>query len=125
MEARQIIIRPVITERSFDMQEYNRFTFEVAKTASKIEIAKAVEEIFDVKVLKVNTVNVKSKKQRTAQHRGQDSHLEEGHRNAGRGRHHRAVRQRQGRSNGSKSPIVQWGIRCRREFPIRRCPAAW
>ncbi len=64
MEARQIIIRPVITERSFDMQEYNRFTFEVAKTASKIEIAKAVEEIFDVKVLRVNTVNVKSKKKR-------------------------------------------------------------
>ena len=64
MEARQIITRPVITERSFDMQEYNRFTFEVAKTASKIEIAKAVEEIFDVKVLKVNTVNVKSKKKR-------------------------------------------------------------
>lgn len=64
MEARQIIIRPVITERSFDMQEYNRFTFEVAKTASKIEIAKAVEEIFDVKVLKVNTVNIKSKKKR-------------------------------------------------------------
>lgn len=64
MEARQIIIRPVITERSFDMQEYNRFTFEVAKTASKIEIVKAVEEIFDVKVLKVNTVNVKSKKKR-------------------------------------------------------------
>ena len=64
MEARQIIIRQVITERSFDMQEYNRFTFEVAKTASKIEIAKAVEEIFDVKVLKVNTVNVKSKKKR-------------------------------------------------------------
>ena len=64
MEARLIIIRPVITERSFDMQEYNRFTFEVAKTASKIEIAKAVEEIFDVKVLKVNTVNIKSKKKR-------------------------------------------------------------
>ena len=62
--AYDIIIRPVITERSFDMQEYNRFTFEVAKTASKIEIAKAVEEIFDVKVLKVNTVNVKSKKKR-------------------------------------------------------------
>lgn len=70
MEARQIIIRPVITERSFDMQEYNRFTFEVAKTASKIEIAKAVEEIFDVKVLKVNTVNVKSKKKRVRNFEG-------------------------------------------------------
>lgn len=64
MEARQIIIRPVITERAFDMQEYNRYTFEVAKTASKIEIAAAVEEIFDVKVVKVNTVNVKPKPKR-------------------------------------------------------------
>ena len=44
MEARQIIIRPIITERSFDMQDFNRYTFEVAKTASKIEIAKAIEE---------------------------------------------------------------------------------
>ncbi|HCG61232.1 MAG TPA: 50S ribosomal protein L23, partial [Collinsella sp.] len=51
-------------ERSFDMQEYNRFTFEVAKTASKIEIAKAVEEIFDVKVLRVNTLTVKPKTKR-------------------------------------------------------------
>lgn len=64
MEARQIIIRPVITERAFDMQELGRYTFEVAKTASKIEIAKAVEEIFDVHVKKVNTVNVKSKPKR-------------------------------------------------------------
>ena len=64
MEARDIIIRPIITERSFDMQEFNRYTFEVAKTASKIEIAKAIEEIFDVKVVKVNTANVKSKPKR-------------------------------------------------------------
>ena len=64
MQAHDIIIRPVITERAFDMQDYNRYTFEVAKTASKIEIAKAVEEIFDVKVLKVNTVNVKPKPKR-------------------------------------------------------------
>ncbi|MGI6031797.1 MAG: 50S ribosomal protein L23 [Coriobacteriales bacterium] len=64
MQAREIIIRPIITERSFDMQEYNRYTFEVAKSASKIEIAKAIEEIFDVHVTKVNTVNVKSKPKR-------------------------------------------------------------
>lgn len=64
MEAREIIIRPIISERSFDMQEYNRYTFEVAKDANKIEIAKAVEEIFGVKVKKVNTVNVKPKKKR-------------------------------------------------------------
>ena len=64
MEAREIIIRPVISERAFDMQEFNRYTFEVDKRASKIEIAKAVEEIFDVTVLKVNTSNVKSKPKR-------------------------------------------------------------
>lgn len=64
MEARQIIIRPIITERSFDMQDINRYTFEVAKTASKIEIAKAVEEIFNVHVTKVNTANVKPKPKR-------------------------------------------------------------
>ncbi len=64
MEAREIIIRPVISERAFDMQEFNRYTFEVDKRASKIEIAKAVEEIFDVTVLKVNTSNVKPKPKR-------------------------------------------------------------
>ena len=55
MEARQIIIRPIITERSFDMQDFNRYTF---------EIAKAIEEIFNVHVTKVNTANVKSKPKR-------------------------------------------------------------
>ena len=64
MEAREIIIRPVISERAFDMQELNRYTFEVDKRASKIEIAKAIEEIFDVTVYKVNTLNVKSKPKR-------------------------------------------------------------
>ena len=53
-DARSIIIRPIVSERSYDMIELNRYTFEVAKGARKIEIAKAVEEIFDVKVLKVN-----------------------------------------------------------------------
>jgi large subunit ribosomal protein L23 len=64
MEARSIIIRPVITERSTDMMELNRYTFEVDKRASKIEIAQAIEEIFKVKVTKVNTVMVKPKPKR-------------------------------------------------------------
>ena len=64
MNAREIIIRPIISERSFDMQELNRYTFEVDKRASKIEIAKAVEEIFGVTVIKVNTSNVKPKVKR-------------------------------------------------------------
>ena len=64
MEARDIIIRPVITEHSYDGMEFGVYTFEVAKTASKIEIAKAIEEIFNVHVTKVNTANVKSKPKR-------------------------------------------------------------
>ena len=64
MQAHDVIIRPVITERAFDMQDFNRYTFEVDKRASKIEIAKAVEEVFDVHVVKVNTVNVKPKPKR-------------------------------------------------------------
>lgn len=64
MDARSIIIRPIISERSYDMIEQNRYTFEVAKQAHKIEIAQAVEEIFGVKVIKVNTMNVSGKKKR-------------------------------------------------------------
>ena len=63
-DARDIIIRPIITEHSYDMIEKNKYTFEVAKTANKIEIAKAVEELFGVTVKKVNTLNVKPKKKR-------------------------------------------------------------
>lgn len=62
--ARDIIIRPIITEHSYDMIEKNKYTFEVARDANKVEIAKAVEEIFDVNVTKVNTMNVKPKKKR-------------------------------------------------------------
>ena len=63
-DARDIIIRPIITEHSYDMIEKNKYTFEVAKTANKVEIAKAVEELFNVTVKKVNTLNVKPKKKR-------------------------------------------------------------
>lgn len=70
MEARDIIIRPIISERSYDMIELNRYTFEVAKSARKIQIAQAVEEIFDVKVLKVNTMNVSGKPKRVRYQKG-------------------------------------------------------
>ena len=62
--AYDIIKRPVITERSMAQTEMKRYTFEVAKTANKIEIAKAVAEVFNVKVDKVNTVNVLGKTKR-------------------------------------------------------------
>ncbi len=63
-DPRTIIIRPIITEHSYDMMEHNTYTFEVAKDANKIEIRQAVEAIFNVKVTKVNTLNVKPKNKR-------------------------------------------------------------
>ena len=62
--AYDIVIRPIITEQSMEQTEMKRYTFEVAKTANKIEIAKAIEEIFGVRVIKVTTINVKGKAKR-------------------------------------------------------------
>ena len=63
-KAYDIIKRPLITEQSMEQTEMKRYTFEVDKTANKIEIAKAIEEIFGVKVAKVNTLNVSGKAKR-------------------------------------------------------------
>ena len=63
-DPRDIILRPVISEKSYDMIEHNRYTFEVAKTATKPQIADAVTEIFGVTVTSVNTMNVKGKPRR-------------------------------------------------------------
>lgn len=63
-DPREVIIRPVITEHSYDMMENNTYTFEVAKDSNKVEIRQAVEAIFNVKVVRVNTINVKSKPKR-------------------------------------------------------------
>lgn len=62
--AYNVIIRPVVSERSFDLMSQNKYTFEVAKQAPKEEIAAAVEKLFGVHVLKVNTINVKPKTKR-------------------------------------------------------------
>jgi large subunit ribosomal protein L23 len=59
MIAQDIIIRPIITEKSMMGATEKKYTFEVAKSANKIEIAKACEELFKVKVAKVNVVNVR------------------------------------------------------------------
>ena len=64
MEARDILIRPMITEKTTELMAEGKYVFKVAKNANKIEIAKAVKEIFNVKVEKVNTVNVKGKTKR-------------------------------------------------------------
>ena len=68
--AQDIIITPVITEDSMDRLQDNRYTFKVAKDANKVEIASAVEELFGVKVAKVNTMNVKGKQKRMGRYVG-------------------------------------------------------
>lgn len=70
MTAEQVIIKPIITERSsMDLQE-GKYTFKVNKKATKVEIAKAVEKLFEVKVLSVNTISVKGKEKRMGAHTG-------------------------------------------------------
>ncbi len=63
-DPRDIILRPVVSEKSYDLIAQNRYTFEVAKRATKPQIAEAVEEIFGVSVAKVNTMNVTGKPRR-------------------------------------------------------------
>ena len=63
--AYDIIIAPIITEQSMEDLDFKKYAFEVAKDANKIEIKKAIEEIFGVKVVKVTTENVQGKHKRT------------------------------------------------------------
>lgn len=70
MIAHDIIIRPIITEKSMMGIAEKKYTFEVAKTATKIDIANAVEEAFKVKVAKVNTVSVRGKLKRQGRTQG-------------------------------------------------------
>ena len=68
--AQDIILKPIITEKSMDGIADKRYTFKVATDATKPEIAKAVEELFGVKVAKVNTINMKKKPKRMGYHFG-------------------------------------------------------
>jgi len=63
-----VIEQPLITEKSMDQVADGKYTFRVRKDANKIEIAKAVEKLFNVKVEGVNTLNVKGKKRRLGRH---------------------------------------------------------
>ena len=68
--AREIIIKPVVTEKSVDLMQENKYCFKVAKDANKIEIKNAIEEIFKVTVVNVNTVNVHGKMKRMGRTQG-------------------------------------------------------
>ena len=68
--AHDVVIRPIITEASMQNIGLKKYTFQVAKSANKIEIAQAVEKVFGVKVAKVNTINVSGKMKRQGMHSG-------------------------------------------------------
>jgi large subunit ribosomal protein L23 len=69
-DPRDIIIRPIISEKTYDLIAQNRYTFEVAKTASKPQISQAIAEIFEVTVTSVNTMNVTGKPRRVRYAKG-------------------------------------------------------
>ena len=71
--AQDIIIKPIITEKAMDGIADKKYTFKVAADATKPEIAKAVEELFGVKVAKVNTINMKRKPKRLRYQSGHTS----------------------------------------------------
>ena len=65
MDARSVLIRPVVSEKSYDLIEGNVYTFVVHNDANKTQIRQAVEEVFGVRVVKVNTANRKGKRIRS------------------------------------------------------------
>lgn len=69
--AQDIILKPIITERSIDLLPSGKYTFKVAKDANKVEIAKAVETLFNVKVTKVNTLNCNGRARRVGRFEGE------------------------------------------------------
>ena len=70
MEASQVIIRPVVSEKSFVLAEAGKYTFRVHAKAHKTQIRQAVEQLFDVKVVGVRTISVKPKPKRRGVYAG-------------------------------------------------------
>lgn len=65
-DPRDVILTPVVSEKSYDLiEQQNTYTFDVVRGANRTEIAKAIAEIFDVTVLRVNTLNKRGKQKRT------------------------------------------------------------
>ena len=73
MMPEDIIIAPIVTEKSNDGLQEGKYTFKVNKKATKVDIARAVEKLFEVKVLKVNTINVNGKAKRVGRNMGRTS----------------------------------------------------
>ncbi|HPZ81099.1 MAG TPA: 50S ribosomal protein L23 [Candidatus Atribacteria bacterium] len=72
-DQRQILISPIITEKTVNLQREGKYVFKVDSRATKVEIKKAVEEAFSVTVTRVNTVKIKGKTKRLGRFEGQTS----------------------------------------------------
>lgn len=70
MEARDIILKPIVTEKTMNLLAENKYSFLVDRRANKVEIKKAIEEIFNVRVEKVRTINIRGKKRRMGRFEG-------------------------------------------------------
>lgn len=70
MNAHQIIIRPLITEKNTNLMQFNKYSFEVDRNATKPQIKRAIEEIFNVRVTAVHTMNVRGKLRRRGRQYG-------------------------------------------------------
>lgn len=70
MKPEEIILKPIVTEKSNSALQEGKYTFKVAKKATKVDIANSVEALFNVKVLSVNTMMVKGKEKRMGMHSG-------------------------------------------------------
>ena len=70
MEARDVLIRPIVSEKTTDLMADNKYTFVVALKATKIQVRQAVEQIFKVKVEGVNTIRVMGKTKRMGKTQG-------------------------------------------------------
>ena len=115
MDPRTVIIRPVVSEKSYALIAEGKYTFRVNDRAHKTQVAHAVEEIFDVKVAQVRTSKVRSKPKRRGLSQRPHPGLEEGDRPARAGRTDRALRRRRDRVGES---------RCRTAKQNRRVPGA-
>ena len=71
MNARSVIIRPIVSEKSYELLAANKYTFRVDERAHKTQVRQAVEEIFGVRVLGVRTMTVKAKPKRRGYTSGQ------------------------------------------------------
>ena len=69
----EVIIKPIITEKSNDEMQFGKYTFKVNKKATKVDIRRACEKLFNVKVLNVNTMIVKGKEKRVGRNIGKTS----------------------------------------------------